>query len=453
MKQLFGDKAFLKKLAALAIPISLQSLIASSLGIVDQMMIGQLGKNIIAGVGFGGRIPFIFMMTLFGIVSATSIYTAQYFGKGDMKEVGKVVGTTLVIGSLVTAVFMAIALVFTKQAVRLFTGDEAVISQGVIYLKYVSIGFIPMMISQTYSAVLRSTHRVRLPLIAGLISFGVNTLLNYVLIFGNFGAPELGIMGAALATGISRTIEMIILLAVVYIRKYEGAIRITQLFTFDPKFVKAFMITSLPLLFNEFLWSLGESVYTGIYGHMGTAEAAGMTMTFPLQSFSIAFFVGISSAAGILLGNKLGAGEEEEAYLYAKRFIAIGITGAVLISLVIIGISPLYLRVFKVDAETAGHFSRLIVIFSMVLFVKVSNMIIGGGILRSGGETKLTMYLDMIGGWCIGIPLGLLTSRVFGLPVHYVYFFISLEEVFRLIVGLVWTNRKIWIKNLVADPV
>lgn len=439
----------MKTIGAIAVPISLQSLIASSLGLVDQMMIGQLGETSVAAVGMGGRLPFIYMMVLFGITSATSIYAAQFYGKKDLEHLNKVISTTLVLGIPIAILFMIATLLIPETIVGLFSKDPAVITEGAIYLRYVSIGFLPMLISLTYSGILRSCHHVRLPLVAGMISFVTNTVLNYILIFGVLGMPEMGVKGAALATGISRLLEMVILLGVLYIKKLPGAFNIRALMVFELDFTKAFFITGLPLLINEFLWSLGESIYTGIYGRLGTSEAAGMIITYPLQAFCISFFVGVSSAAGIMLGNKLGEKDEETAYTYAGNFVKIGILGSLLVAIIIVSLSSVYVSVYQVPQEVKDYANTLIFVFALVMFVKVSNMIIGGGILRSGGQTKLTLYLDMIGGWLIGIPLGLLTAFVFKLPIYYVYFFISLEEVFRLSVGLVWMRRRIWMKTIV----
>ncbi len=448
LKRIFGDMNFFKTLTKIAIPISLQSLVASSLGVVDQMMIGHFGEKTVAGVGIGGRIPFIFFMVIVGITSATSIYTAQYYGKKDLDQIKKVLGTTFCLGLPITIIFTIVSLILPSQLAGFFTEDTVVIEKSGVYLSYVAIGYFPLLVTQSYNAILRSTHHVKLPMIAGMISFVLNTLLNYIFIFGHFGVPELGIKGAALATAISRVIEMIIIVSVVYIKRYPGAVSIVQMFHMNRTFAMAFIITGLPLLFNEFLWALSESIYVGIYGHMGTNQTAAMTMTFPLQSLAIAFFTGVSSAAGIMLGNLMGDKKEEDAYNLSKHFIAIGIIGALIIGAIMIVFSNLYGSVFEIEDQTMTYFKGLITVFAGLLFVKVSNMIIGGGILRSGGQTKLTLYLDLMGGWLIGIPLGLLTSRVLGFPIYLVYLFISMEEVFRLIIGIIWLRKKNWIKNL-----
>ncbi len=447
---LLKDKSFMKNMLKLALPISLQSLIQSSLGLIDQIMIGQLGEKTVAGVGLGSRIPFIFFMVIAGITSGTSIYASQYWGKKDTESIGQAISTTLAVGVAAVILFAGLSLFSPNQVVGMFSKDTEVIVQGALYLKIVSISFLPVLITMTYSAVLRSTHHVKLPLYAGLISVAVNTVLNYVFIFGAFGVPAFGISGAAVATAISKTIECLIILGVIVTKKLPGCMPVYKLFALRLNFFKVFMVTTLPLLINEFFWSLGESIYAGIFGRMGTEEATGMIITYPLQGLFISIFVGISSAAGVMLGNKLGETDYEAAYDYAKRFMLLGVIGAVITGGAVIGLSSFYVSAYNVS-KTVSHYAVLLTtVFGMVLCVKVGNMV-AGGILRSGGQTKLTLFIDLLGTWGIGIPIGIIAAFVLRLPVYTVYILISLEEVVRIVIGLLCIKRKSWIKNIVNE--
>lgn len=451
IQTVFKDREFLRSAAKLAIPISFQSLIQASLGMIDQVMVGQLGETAVAGVGLGGRIPFIFSMIIAGITSATSIYVAQYWGKKDTDNIKQVMGSTLSIGMLIAVICMGLSLLIPQQAVSLFSRDSAVIRVGASYLAIVSLSFIPVLITGTYSAVLRSTHHVRLTLFAGMAAVVINTVLNYILIFGYLGMPKMGAEGTAVATAISKLIECLIILAAVYAKKLPGCTKLRDLIFVKSSFFKVFMVTALPLLINEFVWSLGESIYTGIYGVIGTKEATSMIITYPIQSICISVFVGVASAAGVVVGNKLGEDEYEAAYDYAKKFLVLGMMGAVMVGIIITLLSGLYVRTYKISADAQRDAIILIAVFGAVLLVKISNMIIGGGILRSGGKTKLTLYLDMLGTWGIGIPMGLLGAFVFKMPVYVIYMMITVEEVVRFIIGIVWMRRRIWINNIVNE--
>ena len=451
IKKVFSDKEFMGNAAKLAIPISVQSLIQSSLGMIDQMMVGQLGETTVAGVGLGGRLPFIFSMIIAGITSGTSIYVSQYWGKKDTDNIKQVMGSTLSVGMIAALLFMALSFLIPNGIVNLFSRDEAVIREGASYLAIVALSFVPVLLTGTYSAVLRSTHHVKLTLYAGMISVVINTILNYFLIFGFLGFPEMGANGAAAATAISKLVECTIILGVVYGKKLPGCTKFSELITVRMSFFKLFMLTTMPILVNEFVWSVGESIYSGIYGIVGTKEATSMIITYPVQSICISVFMGLSSAAGVIIGNKLGEEEYDSAYDYAKKFVLLGIIGSIIVGAGLMLLSGLYVSAYKISKEAQHNAVILIGIFGTVLFVKVSNMIMGGGILRSGGKTKLTLFLDMLGTWGIGIPMGLLGAFVFKLPVYVVYLMITIEEVVRFVIGGVWMIRRVWIRNIVNE--
>ena len=200
-------------------------------------------------------------------------------------------------------------------------------------------------------------------------------------------------------------------------------------------FMKKILIIASPLLINEFMWALGETMYSIVYGRMGTSEVASITLTYPIQSLSIGLFAGVSSAAGIMIGNKLGLGENELAFKYSKKFIKMGIIGSAVFGILLVACSNLYISVFNISTDLKECTFKLLVMFSIVLWIKVSNMIIGGGILRSGGKTKYTLYLDLIGTWGIGVPIGFVSAFVLKLPIHWVYLIISGEEFVRFIIG------------------
>lgn len=445
------DKDYFGTMVNIAIPISVQSLIQASLNMIDQFMVGQLGETSIASVGLGSRLSFILLLSLGGITTATSIFTAQFWGNKDTKHIGQVLGNTIICGMIVTILFTLLSIFTPYRVMSLFTEDISVIQTGSSYMRTISIGYIPMLLVMTYSSVLRSTENAKLPMYTGFISICFNTLLNYLLIFGKLGLPELGIQGAAIGTSISRLMECILLIVVIYIKKYPGAVSIKNMFKISKNFMQVFLVTTFPLLLNEGLWAVGDSMFSVVYGRMGTSEVAAMTITYPVQTLSIGFFAGLSSATGIMLATQLGASNNDKAFKYSKRFIHSGIICSIVIGTLIILFSNLYLAIYNVSSEVRGYALKILIIFGLVLFVKVSNMIIGGGILRSGGETKLTLYLELFGMWGIGVPLGFLGAFVFHLPIHWVYLIIATEEMVRLIIGLKLMHSKKWMKNLTVD--
>lgn len=447
-KQYSNEKSYYKTMLAIAIPVSIQSLFQASLSVIDQFMVGQLGEQAIATVGLGSRFSFLFLITLSAVGCTTSIMISQYWGKKDNKNIASAVGGNLLLGMIITSIFSLISLIFSKQVLSLYTNDMEIVTLGGKYLIISAVSYIPMLLITIYASVLRSTGHVKSPMYAGVYAVVLNTLLNYLLIFGKFGFPEIGFLGTAYATTITRFLEAVLLILITYANKYPGAYKIALLCNISSAFMKKVLIIARPLLINEFMWALGETIYSIIYGRMGTAEVASMTLTYPIQSLSIGLFAGMSSAAGIMIGTKLGLGDNELAFKYSKKFIKMGIIGSAVFGIALIAGSNLYISVFNISSTLKECTFKLLVMFSIVLWIKVSNMIIGGGILRSGGKTKYTLYLDLIGTWGIGVPLGFVAAFVLKLPVHWVYLIISGEEFVRFIIGLKIMHSRKWMNNL-----
>lgn len=447
-KQMSYEKPYLKEMLAIAIPVSIQSLFQASLSVIDQFMVGSLGEDAIAAVGLGSRFPTIFLVTLGAVGTTTSIMVAQYWGKKDEKNIKRVVEGNFLFGLLITAVFFLLSFIFSKQVLGFYTHDEKIVLMGSKYLIINAVGYIAMLLITIYAAVLRSTEHVKSPMYAGVFAVIVNTLLNYLLIFGAFNFPRLGYIGTAYATTITRFLEALLLLIIIYFKKYPGAYKIKELSDIPMDFVKKILIIASPLIVNEFLWAFGETIYSMIYGRMGTDEIAAMTLTYPIQNICIGLFTGVSSAAGIMIGNKLGQGDNESAFKYSKKFVKLGIFGATIIGVLLVACSNIYISVFNISIDLKTCTFRLLVMYSIVLWIKVSNMIMGGGILRSGGKTKYTLFLDMFGTWGIGVPLGFISAFILKLPIQWVYLLISLEELVRFIIGLKIMNSRKWMNNL-----
>lgn len=287
-----------------------------------------------------------------------------------------------------------------------------------------------------------------MPLYAGVISVASNTGLNYVLIFGKFGFPKMGVKGAAWATVISQIIGCVLIMALFfwYYRKQE--FRMEFVFRLNKNGRIQYLGILMPILICEFLWSLGENVYAGIYGHIGTQACAAMTLTTPIQVLFIGALSGLSQAAGILIGKTLGSEEYERAYKESKKLILYGLVGAAVLSVLLISCRSFYMQIYSVDDEVKKIAMQILIAFALIAPVKVLNMILGGGIIRSGGKTKYIMWIDIIGTWGFGVPLGLISAFVFHLSIPYVYFILSLEECVRLGISLLVFKRKNWMRSL-----
>ncbi|WP_339799525.1 MATE family efflux transporter [Paenibacillus sp. FSL R5-0744] len=442
---------FYKSVYKIAVPVTLQSLLMALLNLTDQLMVGQLGDVAIASVGMSTKIYGIIAVVLAGLSTGVSIYAAQFWGNKDSKSVSQVLGLGLLVGFAFSFLFSAAVFIDSPLFLSMFTTDANVIDNGYIFLQIMSIGFVPVMLTMMYSAILRSTGHAKWPMYVSLIAVVLNIILNYVLIYGNFGAPALGLKGAAIATLISRVIECLLIIGAVYRYRLPGAVGLKNLFIIPRPLIRKFFGTTYPLLLTELIWVLGETAYAIIYSRMGTMEMTAMTITFPLQGLCIGLLSGLASAAGVLVGNRLGANETDIALDHAKKFIRLGIIISLIVGVIIAAGSKLYVSAFNISEDAKQMSIYIVIVFAGFLWAKVSNMIIAGGILNSGGDSKFVFSMESTATWLIGVPSGLLLSYVWKQPVYLVYLVISLEEVVRFGFGYARIYSRKWMRNLVND--
>lgn len=441
-------KEFYNQLFKLAIPISLQSLIMAVLYLVDQLMVGQLGGVAIASVGMSSKIYSVISVVLAGLATGLTVYAAQYWGNKDSKSITPLLGLSLGIGLLLSGSFTIFVFFNPSLCLSIFTTDRAVLENGHVFLKIVSLSYIPTMLTMLYSAVLRSTGHVKFPMAVSIAAVGLNIVLNYALIFGHWGFPELGLAGAAYATLISRIVESALIVGAVYRGKLPGAGGIKALSSFSKTRSIPFLRTIAPIVLTELVWVLGEACYSVIYSRMGTAEMTAMTVTFPLQGLMIRLLAGLSGAAGIMVGHKLGENNNAGAFSYARYLVRIGIGISLLLGVVIAVVAPLYVSAFNITMEERRLATSVICFFALFLWIKVGNMMIAGGILQSGGDSKFVFIMEASTTWLLGVPLGLLLSWGWKQPLPWVYFFLSLEEAVRLVIGYVRFRRGKWLNQL-----
>jgi putative MATE family efflux protein len=448
---LFKDKKFYKTLLMLAMPIAAQNFVASAVNMVDTIMIGQLGETEIAAVGQANQLFFLFALMLFGVSSGSAIFTAQYWGIRDVKNIRRVLGLCLITAGTVAVFFSILALFLPEQVMRIYSQDPDVIDAGVRYLRIVGWSYIVTAVSFSFSSVLRSTEQPKLPMALSIVALLTNAFLNYVLIFGKLGLPAMGIEGAALATLIARVFEMLLMVAFVYAGKYVPAARIKEMLDISRDFVVRFFRTSIPVILNESIWSLGVSMYSVIYGRIGTDAVAAVNISGTVINISMVLFQGMSNAASIMIGNRIGAGEEDRAYLYGKRYLTLGPVFAVVMGGLLILSSNFFVSFYNVSDEVHLYAVRILIAFSFLMPAKIFNLINIVGVLRSGGDTKFSLILDTIGVWFISIPLAILGGLVFRIPVYWVFFLVGLEEVFKFFLGLNRFRSRRWINNLVKN--
>ena len=438
-------QSFLRTVCALAVPVALQSMLQASFGVVDQVMIGQLGGVDVAAVGLAGKFTGIYNVVVSAVGAVAGIMVSQYMGQKNTAETRRSMALNLRVCVLLAALFTMAGILVPEQIMGLYIADTATAQTAGRYLAIVSGTFLPAAGITILSTHLRCMEKASLPLYAGLASAAINTGLNWILIFGRLGAPALDVTGAALATLLSQLVYFAFIF-VMYL-KYRERAENTAPGPFD---WMQYLSMLLPLLVSEFMWVLGENVYAGIYGHLGTNATAAMTLTNPVQSLAIGALCGLSQAAAILIGKRLGDGDRETAYREAKKLLLYGLAGSLLLSVMILYGSPWYVRIFRVDTAIRDLTVQILAAYAAVMPFKVLNMIMGSGILRSGGKTTYVMVIDLMGTWLFGVPLGLVTAFVFHWPIPMVYLTLSLEECIRFAASLIVFKRRGWMRRLKA---
>ena len=439
---------FLRSVLRIALPVALQAMLQSSFSMIDQIMVGQLGSDGVAAIEVASRPAFIYITMIGALAAIAGIMVSQYMGQKDYKAGDRSLSVGLVGAGALATLFMAVCLILARQVVGIYTEDAAIIDIGTGYIGIIAWTYIPMGVSTVLAVMIRCMDMSIYPLYASLASALVNTALNYLLIFGKLGFPQMGVTGAAIASLTSQVLNLLLIL--LFFRMANR--RIGKTFRFDLNLGKAgylqYVAMLMPILINEFLWSLGQNVNTYLYGHLGTWPLAAMALTGPVQGLLFGALSGISQAAGILVGKRLGEREYEAAYQESKQLMLYGLVGSLALSALLAVLSWPYANIYNVEPEVKEIARWLLIALAALAPVKVQNMVLGGGIIRSGGKTKYIMIIDTVGTWLVGVPLGFLTTFVFKLNIVWVYFILSQEELVRYIITVFMFRSRRWMETI-----
>jgi len=445
----FLDKKFINRFLSIALPIALVSLVNFGVKAVDTLMLGLVGEEYLSGAAQANQLSFMFMVIVgSGVAGGAAVMTAQFWGAGNKKRVREIFAFMFKVVAAVSLLFSAAAIFAPHAIMRILTSDADVIYQGVIYLRIIGVGFMFWGFSNACAGILRSVGVVKIPVFIFSGSLILSAFLNYLLIFGNFGFPEMGIAGAATATLIARIIEFFVL--AVYLLKIEKnlAFRIKHLFLRREKVAKVFVKFGLPVVINETFWSSGFFVVNVIIGHIGREfVAANAVAGLVLQLTGIVIF-SMCNATAVIVGNTIGEGHYKHAKSMANGMIVISFIVGLACTAIIQAIRIPFVNFYELseDAHTYAH--QLIHILSVsVIFMSVA-LISMLGTLRGGGDVKFVMITDIIFMWLIGIPLGVFFGLVLGFPVWVVFIILRSDDFFKTIVVLWRVPKGKWLKDL-----
>lgn len=444
----YRDPEYFRNIRRIALPIIAQQAMFSLLNMLGIIFVGQKGDASVAAVGLASQIAFLLNLVHFGIISGAAMFTAQFWGKQDIPNLRRVLGLCLMLAVAASLIFFMLAQLFPAQILRIYSKDAEVIALGTEYIRTFSWTFLFFAVTFSYALVMRSTGNVITPTMVGVGALLISTVLSYALIFGKFGLPELGIQGAAAAAVIARFLECVSLLTVTYKTKSPVAASFRELTGFDRVFFSRVIKPMLPVILNELFWALGITTYNIIYGRMGTQSFAAMNIVATIEQVAFVVFIGISNATSVLVGNRIGAGKEDEAFIYAGRSLGIGMVGGLILGLVLQLVKDPVLSLYKVSPEVIENAGYIINVVTFFLWIRVNNMTTVVGILRAGGDTRFSLFLDGIIIWLVGVPMAYLAAFVFDLPVYFVYLFAMSEEATKWVLGIQRYRSRKWINNL-----
>ena len=461
LKKFIGDKRFYRMVLTLVVPIVIQQGITNLVNLLDNVMVGGLGTESISAVAIVNQILMVFNMTVFGGLSGAAIFGAQFFGKGDLDGMRHTFRVKLYFGVLTTLLASCLLLVRGEGFIDLFLrgesdgGDVALtLAEGMRYLDVMLWGLIPFMVVQVYAGTLRETGETVAPMVGSVIAIVLNLVLNYLLIFGHLGFPRMGVTGAAVATVISRYVEMIYILVHTHTHPEKYAF-IQQLYAspYVPgSLVRKIAVTGLPLLLNEVLWSLGMTFINQSYSTRGLSAVAAINITATAWNLFCVIMFAMGNAVAILVGQHLGAGDREGARDVDRKLIFLTVAAHVVMGLLLIACSGLIPLLYNVEPEVRQLTQRLLMVAGASLpihaFIHVTYFTI-----RSGGKTVITFLFDCVYTWAVPVTLAYCLCHMTDMPIVGVYFCVQFIDVIKVVIGALMLRSDFWANNVVDDAV
>lgn len=459
LKKFIGTKDFYKKVLFITIPIILQNGITNFVGLLDNIMVGQVGTDQMSGVAIVNQLLFVFNLSIFGGISGAGIFTAQYYGKGSHEGVRHTFRFKMITCILITLIGLGVLIGFEKPLIGMFLHDgsstgnaEKTLCYGMDYLKVMLVGLLPFAINSAYTSTLRETGETVLPMKAGIAAVLVNLCLNYVLIFGNFGAPAMGGVGAAIATVISRFVEcgIVIIWTHTHGKKVpfiEGAYKSMYI---PLPLVKQIVIKGMPLMLNEFLWSVGMTLLTQNYSTRGLATVAALNISNTINNVFNVIYIALGSTVAIIIGQHLGANRMEDAKREDRQLIAFSVASCFVVGAVLILIAPLFPQLYNTTDEVKEIAKNLIYVVAIMMpmnaFLHSTYFT-----LRSGGKTIITFFFDSVFICFVSVPAAFLLAHYTELPIIAMFALVQSIDLIKCVIGFILVKKGVWLQNMVSE--
>ncbi len=457
LKRYIGDKTFYRRVLGVAIPIIIQNGISNFVSLLDNIMVGQVGNDPMSGVSIVNGLLFVFNLCIFGACSGAGIFTAQYHGSGDREGIRYTFRFKLMICVLLSALGIGVFLLGGEGLIELYLRGEgdtsqahAILEYGIGYMKVMLVGLLPFALANAYSSTLRETGETVVPMVAGITAVVSNLILNYILIFGHFGAPRLGVNGAAIATVISRFVELGVVAGWTHLHPKRAAF-IQDAFAsmhIPAPLLRQIFIKGLPLMMNEFLWSSGMAITSQCYSTCGLDVVPAMNITNTLYNLSSVVFLSMGNSVGIIMGQLLGSGcPPEEAKDQNRKLICVSVVSCLFFGGLMAAVSGVFPRIYNTTPEVQKLATTLICINALLMpFNAYTNATYFT--LRSGGQTGVTFLFDSCFVWTVCVPLAFILSRFTDLNIIWLFLICQSTDLIKCVIGYIMIRRGAWIRNL-----
>lgn len=445
-----GNREFFLTLVKISVPIIIQRLLNALLFMLDNVMVGGLGENTIAAVGMANKLTFLMNVFTYGIMSATSIFAGQYWGKGDIASIRRVQGISQTLLLAVAGCFTLAGLFLPEQMMSIWSSTPEVIATGASYLRIVAVGYIFQVLSQNYATILKSCQMTLLPLISSIVAMATNFVINYTLINGHFGFPALGAVGSAIGTTISLVVDCAIVLGVTYIKKYPPAAKLKEM-RYKINEMKVYIKESWPVICNECFWSLGVVTYQFFYSRLGDGAMAAVQMFEVLDRIFYALIAGIGSAGAVMVGNKVGEGRHKTAFAYGKKLLGMNLVLGLLMPLAILGLAPVIYGFFAVSGEVMLMAKQMAWVMCVNYAFECLSFTLVIGTLRAGGDGQYAMGVDLGGMWLFSVPLCFVAAVLLKAPLWACYAGVVVGNVVKTVVLYSRFRTGKWTRDVTAD--
>ena len=448
IKPYLGDKHFYKQVAAIALPISAQSLITIGVNMTDTVMLGKLGETALSASALANQFISIFQICCMGIGMGASVLTSRFWGMQDKHSLRKAVTIMLRLCFVFGLAFTLATVITPDGLMRIYTNDPEIIQAGASYFRWSIPCYWLLGFSLTCTIVLRSVGQVKLPLICSICAFFINVFFNYMFIFGAFGAPRMEVAGAALGTVIARVFEFCFICGYFLFVDKRVGYRLKHLAMKCRDLVGDYLSISIPVLVSDTLLGLGNSAVAMVMGRVGATFVAANSITTVTQQLSTVFIQGIGNASSIITGHTLGQGELDKAQRQGFTFLGLGFVVGLLGGLLIMIISGPVISFYDITEETKGIAEQLMLAVGFIVIFQSMNSILTKGVLRGGGDTKFLMIADILFLWAASVPLGALAGLVWHMPAFWIYTLLKIDQIIKSVWCVFRLSSKKWIKRI-----